>query len=147
MIFDKERFEINASSFRKQNSTKIGTLSEKRLHLVLKKYFCDDEAKHEVKLGPYFLDIFNIKNFPLLLIPVIILTRELSFNSKSWFKYLVLKNISILLFCVNTHFSLPKLLQILLISSSKKYYIYFKLLISDEYLVTDDSTDQELDFL
>lgn len=59
MIFDKERFEIIASSFRKQNSTKIGTLSEKRLHLVLKKYFCDDEAKHEVKLGLYFLDIFN----------------------------------------------------------------------------------------
>lgn len=59
MIFDKERFEIIASSFRKQNSTKIGTLSEKRLHLVLKKYFCDDETKHEVKLGPYFLDIFN----------------------------------------------------------------------------------------
>ena len=83
MIFDKERFEIIASSFRKQNSTKIGTLSEKRLHLVLKKYFCDDEAKHGVKLGPYFLDIFNIKDFPLLLIPVIILTRELSFNSKN----------------------------------------------------------------
>lgn len=61
MIFDKERFEIIASSFRKQNSTKIGTLSEKRLHLVLKKYFCNDEVKHEVKLGPYFLDIFNDK--------------------------------------------------------------------------------------
>ena len=58
MIFDKERFEIFASSFRKQNSTKIETLSKKRLHPVLK-ILLDDEAKHEVKLGPYFLDIFN----------------------------------------------------------------------------------------
>ena len=35
----------------------IGTLGEKTLHAVLKRYFEPDEAKHEAKVGPYYADI------------------------------------------------------------------------------------------
>lgn len=34
----------------------IGTYKEKIIHLVLKKFFCEDEARHEVKIGRYVAD-------------------------------------------------------------------------------------------
>ena len=34
----------------------IGTYKEKLIHLVLKKYFCEDESCHEVKTGRYVAD-------------------------------------------------------------------------------------------
>jgi hypothetical protein len=34
----------------------IGTYKEKIIHLVLKKYFCDDESCHEVKTGKFVAD-------------------------------------------------------------------------------------------
>ena len=37
----------------------IGTYKEKLLHLVLKKYFCDDESCHEVKAGRFVADAVN----------------------------------------------------------------------------------------
>ncbi len=37
----------------------IGTLGEKTLHAVLKRYFEPDTARHEVKLGSYVADIVN----------------------------------------------------------------------------------------
>lgn len=37
----------------------IGTLKEKSLHQYLKNYFESDQAKQEVKIGPYYADIYN----------------------------------------------------------------------------------------
>lgn len=58
---DTERFEricrADSESLHLQNG--IGTLSEKRLHRILKKYLCEDTASHEVKLGRYVADIFS----------------------------------------------------------------------------------------
>lgn len=34
----------------------IGTYKEKIIHLVLKKYFCDDESLHEIKMGRFVAD-------------------------------------------------------------------------------------------
>ena len=56
-----ERFErickTDSESVHIQNG--IGTLSEKRLHRILKCYLCADSASHEVKLGRYVADVFN----------------------------------------------------------------------------------------
>ncbi len=37
----------------------IGTLSEKTMHAVLKNFYEPDPAHQEIKIGPYFADIFN----------------------------------------------------------------------------------------
>lgn len=37
----------------------IGTLSEKTLHAVLKRYFNDDESCHEIKVNSFIADIYN----------------------------------------------------------------------------------------
>jgi len=37
----------------------IGSLGEKTLHAILKRYFEPDETKHEVKIGAYIADIAN----------------------------------------------------------------------------------------
>jgi hypothetical protein len=56
---DKSRFRQlceEALAFEKSKNT-IGTLSEKTLHAVLKRYFDDEESHHEIKVGSYFADI------------------------------------------------------------------------------------------
>lgn len=56
---DKTRFRElceAAKTFEKSKNT-IGTLSEKTLHAVLKRYFDDDENNHEIKVGSYVADI------------------------------------------------------------------------------------------
>ena len=40
----------------------IGTYKEKIIHLVLKKYFCDDESCHEVKMGRFVADAAKDNN-------------------------------------------------------------------------------------
>lgn len=42
-----------------QNRAGIGTLAEKTLHAVLKRYFEPDETKHEIKVGRHVADIVN----------------------------------------------------------------------------------------
>lgn len=41
----------------------IGTLGEKTLHAVLKRYFDQDAAHHEIPFGPYIADIRNDEGF------------------------------------------------------------------------------------
>jgi len=41
------------------NDKGIGTLSEKTVHAILKKYYEPNEDNHEVAIGGYFADIFN----------------------------------------------------------------------------------------
>ncbi len=59
---DKLRFELcireNLLSDRK-NGENIGTLKEKRLHQILKKFIEDDESMHEIQIGPYVADILR----------------------------------------------------------------------------------------
>jgi hypothetical protein len=56
---DKQRFKQDCDQMinngRKANG--IGTLGEKLLHAILKKYFEPDEDNHEVKIGGYVADI------------------------------------------------------------------------------------------
>ena len=37
----------------------LGTYNEKRIHRILKKFVCDDENCHEVKLGRYVADVLE----------------------------------------------------------------------------------------
>jgi len=57
---DKERFlriiNVYQGMCNKDNH-KIGTLSEKNTHMILKKFFCEDESYHEIKVGSYYADI------------------------------------------------------------------------------------------
>lgn len=55
---DNHRFElaIELASVRESGGG-IGTLAEKTLHAVLKRYFEPDVLNHEVKIGPYVADI------------------------------------------------------------------------------------------
>lgn len=55
---EKDRFsEICLDITNKIHSRdSIGTYKEKLLHLVLKKFFCDDESCHEIKQGQYVAD-------------------------------------------------------------------------------------------
>ena len=39
-----------------QTANRITTYMERALHRSLKKYFCSDEAKHEIKIGKFFAD-------------------------------------------------------------------------------------------
>ncbi len=61
-LSDKLRFELcireNLISERK-DGINIGTYKEKRLHQILKKFIEDDEAMHEIPIGPYVADIFR----------------------------------------------------------------------------------------
>lgn len=55
---NKKRFGEIIDKYKKEDTTKIGTLSEKTLHAILKKYLCENEEYHEVKVGTYYADIF-----------------------------------------------------------------------------------------
>lgn len=61
---DKAEFLITCETIKKTNRAKngIGTLSEKTLHAVLKKYFEPDESKHEIRVGSFVADIVNDNN-------------------------------------------------------------------------------------
>lgn len=63
MINDFERFKnLCKDTFynsRQAERNTIGTLGEKRLHAVLKKYYEPTEANHEVKVGRFVADIKN----------------------------------------------------------------------------------------
>ena len=55
---DRERFDRLCRETRlPQNRAGIGTLGEKTLHAVLKRYFSPDFSCHEVKIGRYVADI------------------------------------------------------------------------------------------
>ena len=55
---EKNRFTIICREIinRVHDRSGIGTYKEKIIHLVLKKYFCEDEARHEVKTGRFVAD-------------------------------------------------------------------------------------------
>ena len=55
---EKDRFFEICREITKKIRTRdtIGTYREKILHLVLKKFFCDDESCHEIKQGKYIAD-------------------------------------------------------------------------------------------
>lgn len=54
---EKERFEKICEDTLAVNRTQgIGTLGEKTLHRVLKRFFCDAECVHEVKIGSFIAD-------------------------------------------------------------------------------------------
>ena len=57
---DAERFEnaCRAAAVRERGEG-IGTLGEKTLHAVLKRYIEPDESFHEVPVGSYFADVFR----------------------------------------------------------------------------------------
>lgn len=60
MEFNKDKFLNIINDYQgthiKQND-KIGTLSEKNTHMILKKFICKDETFHEIKVGSYFADV------------------------------------------------------------------------------------------
>ena len=60
-MIDAERFEqicrVDCESLHLQNG--IGTISEKRLHRIIKSYLCEDTATHEIKLGRYVADVLT----------------------------------------------------------------------------------------
>ena len=56
---DNFRFQEIIKEYKKDSTHRIGTLSEKSLHAILKKYLCEDEACHEVKIGQFYADIFK----------------------------------------------------------------------------------------
>lgn len=49
--------KTDSESLHLQNG--IGTLSEKRLHRILKSYLCIDSSAHEARLGRYVADVFD----------------------------------------------------------------------------------------
>ena len=62
------RLKMNKEAFNQFNqkiiggykySKSIGTLGEKSLHKILKLYFEENEANHEVKIGNFYVDIFK----------------------------------------------------------------------------------------
>lgn len=54
---EKERFEkICEDTLTADRAHGIGTLGEKTLHRVLKRFFCDAECVHEVKIGSFVAD-------------------------------------------------------------------------------------------
>lgn len=59
---EKKRFENISHEVmgRVKESSGIGTLSEKTVHAVVKKFYEEDENYHEVKVGRYFADICSI---------------------------------------------------------------------------------------
>ena len=56
---DKEEFHISCKTFLENERVRlgIGTLSEKTVHAVLKKYLVPNEKCHEIKCGKYVADI------------------------------------------------------------------------------------------
>lgn len=58
-MLDSERFAAVCAEVAGQEHicTGIGTLSEKTLHAVLKRYYEPDEGSHEIKIGRYVADI------------------------------------------------------------------------------------------
>ena len=61
VLMNQEKFKnaiIKAAQY-DLNSKVIGTLSEKTLHRVVKFYLEENDKFHEIKMGPYFLDIFK----------------------------------------------------------------------------------------
>ena len=60
MEFNKNKFLNIINDYQgthiKQND-KIGTLSEKNTHMILKKFISEDETFHEIKVGSYFADV------------------------------------------------------------------------------------------
>ena len=57
---DSERFEAACQAAAEAGQrTGIGTLNEKTLHAVLKRYIEPDETKHEIPVGSYFADVFR----------------------------------------------------------------------------------------
>ena len=66
---DEIRFKKIIDEYQKNQSNKIGTLSERTLHAVLKKYLCENEEYHEVKVGSFYADtydgVYSSDHFPL----------------------------------------------------------------------------------
>ena len=60
MSVDKERFDVLCEEYRdwSQTGESIGTYREKRLHLILKRFVCDNSECYEVKVGKYVADVF-----------------------------------------------------------------------------------------
>ena len=63
---DPERFKnacdlARNSAHSDEQSSEIGTLSERRLHSVLKFYYESDQNLHEIKVGRFFADILTGK--------------------------------------------------------------------------------------
>lgn len=57
---DRERFASLAENYKKiTNLEGIGTLQEKTLHKVLKNYLEPNLENQEIKIGPYYVDIFR----------------------------------------------------------------------------------------
>lgn len=58
---DKIKFKLIAHDvlMRERVENGIGTLGEKRLHKILKKFLEENEENHEVKVGTYFADILS----------------------------------------------------------------------------------------
>ncbi len=54
---DKNRFEVLAAASRGADICGIGTYKEKRLHKILKEFFCEDARQTEVKIGRYVADL------------------------------------------------------------------------------------------
>jgi len=58
---DKKRFsDITAALIGSNDITKkIGTLQEKLLHRIIKYYFASNPNEHEIKIGPFYADVFK----------------------------------------------------------------------------------------
>lgn len=59
MAVDIQRFEAAKAIIYAPGGPAIGTLGEKKLHAVLKEYYCLPGAHKEVKIGAYYADIFD----------------------------------------------------------------------------------------
>ena len=60
MEFNKDKFLNIINDYQGthiKHNDKIGTLSEKNTHMILKKFICEDETFHEIKVGSYFADV------------------------------------------------------------------------------------------
>lgn len=62
ILGDSERFRLSCelarrAAYDESLPPKIGMLSERRLHSVLKFYYDSDESHHEIKIGRFFADI------------------------------------------------------------------------------------------
>ena len=60
MINENTRFLKILSEYQNINSkqnNKIGTLSEKNIHILLKRFIIEDESFHEIKIGSYYVDV------------------------------------------------------------------------------------------
>ncbi len=57
---DKKRFDtLCREELPKGQTAGIGTYNEKSLHRLIKRFFCEDESRFEIKIGPHLADVLT----------------------------------------------------------------------------------------